>query len=500
METRVGGRRRVRKRDFTKLNKLISAAFYWTRDARASLAIYLCEQGWTVVECRSEADIAIAIDSRPQDIVVSGHSDMLIYATVHTIWRPISRGKYLVYHLPKVLSYLGVSRLGLTVLGIVCKNDYTPNLTRMGLSTNIKILKSLEEGKAAGAEPVAVANVETMVKRYLTHPEVVRRNPVATHLDAAVRVFAGRQFKILVAATPSRPSDHANSTNCSTQKPSDLPALLERLCVLRQRLDENKKSLVADQLKQRMGVYNRYATVDRPPDQRPPIHSSGRRYKRRQRYAIKTRSQVVKHEPPEAMKQYQWKPWKSSAVTSSKPKPPPRLPSAEGMDKKDLVNAMARDHPLRTLDIGTINANATRGLSREFGPEGSSVYLPRIKIALRDIAQQSSQVKRVCQRAIGLYLERLALSINESVVPEVPAVPVVMDVVETVEPVQSLQQQPLPLQEHLSKLDAEDRLILDKLCPKFTVKDIADDSNINDGTTEDLTKLDDCEHNKNESL
>jgi hypothetical protein len=175
------------------------------------------------------------------------------------------------------------------------------------------------------------------------------------------------------------------------------------------------------------------------------------------------------------------------------------------MDKKDLVNAMGRDHPMRTLDIGTINANAIRGLSREFGPEGSSVYLPRVKIALRDIAHQSSQVKRVCQRAIGLYLERLALSINEPVVPEVSAVPVVMDVVETVESVQPLQQQPLPLQEQLSKLDPEDRLILDKLCPKFTVKDIADGSNINDGTREDLTKPDDSEHdeildNKNEPL
>ncbi|KAF9536026.1 hypothetical protein EC957_000816, partial [Mortierella hygrophila] len=223
--------------------------------------------------------------------------------------------------------------------------------------------------------------------------------------------------------------------------------------------------LVADQLVQQTDVFNRYATVDRPPDQRPPPHSSGRRYKHRQRYAIKTRSQVVKHEPPEAMKQNQWKPYKSapdsplepqSAVSSSKPKSPKRLPSAEGMDKKDLVNAMARDHPMRTLDIGTVNANATRGLNREFGPEGSSVYLPRVKIALRDIAHQSSHVKRVCQRAIGCYLERLALSINESVVPAVPAVPVVpalpmvMDVVGTIESVQPLQQQPLqqqPLQQ-----------------------------------------------------
>ena len=275
-------------------------------------------------------------------------------------------------------------------------------------------------------------------------------------------------------------------------------------------------SLPSGQLERRTDVLNRYATVDRPPDQRPPPHSSGRKYKHRQRYAIKTRSQTLKHEPPEAMKQHQWKPWKSfpdsplepqAAIYPSIPKPPPRLPSAEGMDKKDMVNALARDHPMRTLDIGTINANATRGLSKEFGPELSSNYLPRVKIALRDVVRQSSQVKRICQRAIGLYLERLARSINEQVVPVVPVVVDVADTVESVQPLQPQppQQQPLPLQQQLSKLDVADRLILDKLCPKFTVKDIADSSNINDGTTEDLTKPDDSEHDetmddKNESL
>lgn len=145
METRIGGRRRVKKHNFTKLNKLLRASFYLSQDARVSLAGYLRERGWTVVECRSEADITIAIECQPQDIVVSRDSDMLIYAAVHTIWRPISRGKYLVYHLPEVLSHLGVSRLALTVLGIICKNDYTSNLPQLGLTTNVKILKSLEE-------------------------------------------------------------------------------------------------------------------------------------------------------------------------------------------------------------------------------------------------------------------------------------------------------------------------------------------------------------------
>ncbi|KAF8923405.1 hypothetical protein BGZ47_004781, partial [Haplosporangium gracile] len=69
-------------------------------------------------------------------------------------------------------------------------------------------------------------------------------------------------------------------------------------------------SFVGDQAEERLHVFNRYCTVDRPPERRPPPHDSGRQYKHRHRYAIKTRSQLKRHDPPETMMQYQLKPWK----------------------------------------------------------------------------------------------------------------------------------------------------------------------------------------------
>ena len=95
--------------------------------------------------------------------------------------------------------------------------------------------------EAAGAKLTTVATVNAMIKQYLAHPEVVRKNPTAIHFEAAVRVFAGRKCKVLAAAAPSQPSDHASSTQCANQESFDLAALLERLGILRQRLNENKK-------------------------------------------------------------------------------------------------------------------------------------------------------------------------------------------------------------------------------------------------------------------
>jgi hypothetical protein len=148
MEVRVGGRRRVRKRDFNNLFKNIRDAFYWSHESRNSLAEYLRNNGWRAFICLSEADTAIAFECQPNDIVVSGDSDMLIYDTVETVWRPLSNGRFLVYKLEEVLSHLELSRAKLTTLGIVSKNDYTSNLAQLGVITNHKIVKSLEKTEA----------------------------------------------------------------------------------------------------------------------------------------------------------------------------------------------------------------------------------------------------------------------------------------------------------------------------------------------------------------
>ncbi|KAF9079164.1 hypothetical protein BGX23_004873, partial [Mortierella sp. AD031] len=279
------------------------AEFYWSQESRSSLAHYLTNNGWNVVVCPSEADIAIAADCQPKDIVVSGDSDMLIYDTVETVWRPLSRGRFLVYELAAVMDHLSISRAKLTTLGIVSKNDYSSNLTRLGISTNYKIVKSLDKTET---------DVQKLIQQYLVHPNVVCKNPSAMHFQPATKVFVHRMFSTPDSTMAPQTLGQESTSKDGAQQCRTLGDIFERLEALRLQLRESKKSTNdAGQAEEPRDVFNRYDTVDHPPGCRSRSHGSGRPYKYRQRYAIKTRSQLKKHDPPETMKQHQLKPWKS---------------------------------------------------------------------------------------------------------------------------------------------------------------------------------------------
>jgi hypothetical protein len=143
LQDRVNQKLRVRKQQFVTIKTLLRKAFYWSPDARRGLAQYLRSKGWTVIECATEADLKIASDCKAGDIVISSDSDMLMYKNVTTIWRPISRQRFLVYRIPDILATLGVSRTQFTVLGLVSHNDYNRNIYGLGCSTNFSIIKEL---------------------------------------------------------------------------------------------------------------------------------------------------------------------------------------------------------------------------------------------------------------------------------------------------------------------------------------------------------------------
>jgi hypothetical protein len=114
-------------------------------------------------------------------------------------------------------------------------------------------------------------------------------------------------------------------------------------------------------------IPNRFRIVDRPPEKRPPPHKSGRRYKHRPRYAIKTRSRKLEHEPPEGFKKYKLKPWKqretppddntaTSATSKKSQKPYNPRPVTNLIKKQDHISAMDFDHPIRVLNLGTAQA------------------------------------------------------------------------------------------------------------------------------------------------
>lgn len=64
---------------------------------------------WVVKVCTTEADIGIAQDAQPGDIIISTNSDMLGYASIITLWQPVSQNLILVYSLPDLLATIGLS-------------------------------------------------------------------------------------------------------------------------------------------------------------------------------------------------------------------------------------------------------------------------------------------------------------------------------------------------------------------------------------------------------
>ncbi|KAH7053611.1 hypothetical protein BKA57DRAFT_502069 [Linnemannia elongata] len=102
----------------------LGSAFYWSLASRQHFTEYMRGLGWTVILCNTEADISIAQDSQPGDIVISSDSDMMAYASVQTLWRPVSHDLLLVCSMPDVLKTIEFTRNQLTALAIVSRNDY----------------------------------------------------------------------------------------------------------------------------------------------------------------------------------------------------------------------------------------------------------------------------------------------------------------------------------------------------------------------------------------
>ncbi|KAG0030690.1 hypothetical protein BGZ83_004681, partial [Gryganskiella cystojenkinii] len=133
-----------RKSHFVDVKKSLSSTFYWSSEDRQALIRHLQQTGWTVRVCETEADVAIAQDSKPDNIVISADSDMLGYASVTTLWRPVGKHLVLAYKISDICKVLGLTRQQLTALAVVSSNDYNRNIFSLGPATNYAIIKGID--------------------------------------------------------------------------------------------------------------------------------------------------------------------------------------------------------------------------------------------------------------------------------------------------------------------------------------------------------------------
>ncbi|KAK3833856.1 MAG: hypothetical protein JOS17DRAFT_789217 [Linnemannia elongata] len=341
-EVRVNNGQRIRKQHFIGIKKQLSKAFRWDNDDRISLIDYLRDHQWTVKLSPYEADVHIAEDCTPGDIVISGDSDLIVHPTVTTVWRPISGGRFLEYIVDEVLAALGVSRSQLVVLGVVSHNDYNKNIYGLGCATNFKIIKDL---------PKAEGDIAKLVGAYLTDSRVVIKNTSNLDFANSIRVFVQR----LQEGAKALPVPVAHSGN----------KLRMRFEEVKEKYEERKSSEVAARLAKKSTLvdhprrhkrsqrYNRYRTIDQP----PPTDNSNRTNK-------------ITHAPPAAMTLYKWKAWKSSPETPDDTLTTPDAKVKELKPRKyvppknklELLRSLSKEHPFVSLDVGTLRANVRLAL------------------------------------------------------------------------------------------------------------------------------------------
>ncbi|KAG0033890.1 hypothetical protein BGZ83_004246, partial [Gryganskiella cystojenkinii] len=122
----------ISKTRFRKAFEKLSASFNLPIEIKKDLVQYLVDRGFKAKLCRFEADPEIAAECNPQDIVVTKDSDLFGYATVCSILKPISRGRYLMYNLQNVMRAMELNRTQLTLFAIVSTNDYDKSVPGLG--------------------------------------------------------------------------------------------------------------------------------------------------------------------------------------------------------------------------------------------------------------------------------------------------------------------------------------------------------------------------------
>ncbi|KAF9427222.1 hypothetical protein BGZ76_002425 [Entomortierella beljakovae] len=129
-----------------------------------------------------QADAQIARDSNATVIIISKDSDMLEYGNISTIWRPIARGRFVIYDVDEDCDHLALpSHHHLTALGIVSKNDYNWNIRGLGSASNFFIDQKYSIGHGF--------TVKEIVQAYLKDPRVVLRNKENIDFYVPLQVF-----------------------------------------------------------------------------------------------------------------------------------------------------------------------------------------------------------------------------------------------------------------------------------------------------------------------
>ncbi|KAF9335429.1 hypothetical protein BG006_000067 [Podila minutissima] len=336
------------KQHFTNVKTNLATTFYWTLTMHKAFIHYMQEASWKVQMCETEADLAIAQDCEPDDIVISADSDMLVYSTISTLWHPVSRSIFLVYELEDVRHTLSFTKAQLTALAVISKNDYGKNIYSLGPTTNYSIIKSIQ-GKGT----------RDTIAEYLCNPQVMSKNKEAKTFELAIHVFVDMK------QTPV-------TSDLSVVGPSTYDALLQA----RIKSSISTPHSLAFNTRQ-------LRDMKRPPPEKMKLYKF-KPYKER----MDTTEDVTNNES-----------------TKSKAKAKPMLKTLEASSapsrKLSIMHLMAYQHPTSSLGVGTLWANTGCAVQND------SILQGQVVQCVQDAVCDATSTKCKGQCVIGCFIEHI---------------------------------------------------------------------------------------------
>ncbi|KAG0250171.1 hypothetical protein DFQ27_009525, partial [Actinomortierella ambigua] len=149
-------------------NIALAKSYRMTNAQRVQLAQFLngLNVGWVAFQAPCEADTAIARRCARADVVVSTDSDLLGYANVTQLVRPMRGETYGIYVMADIIAALGLpSFCHWQALCTVSKTDYSENIAGLGHVRNLETIKNLTG-----------TTTSRVVQQYLALPFVSQKN------------------------------------------------------------------------------------------------------------------------------------------------------------------------------------------------------------------------------------------------------------------------------------------------------------------------------------
>ncbi|KAG0259713.1 hypothetical protein BGZ95_004607, partial [Linnemannia exigua] len=387
LKDRVDNGKAPTSQQFKDVTKALHGAFKWSLQDRIDFVAFLHQKQLQASLCNTEADVAIAVEL----------------------------AKVLEYRRSHILTKVTLTCEKLTALCCVSQNDYNSNVKSLGVASNYKIIQSLQDS-------VFVDKLQERVDNVSITPD-----------------------SFLLSATPE-----STSTSSSASSRPSLPlsfgilrqqnqAVIEKNNLFKQQEGQraSEKRATPNNCKpNRQGKgreYRRHRTIDNPAHQ-PEVS----RQVHRPRYSLKARPAPQQHEPPDVCKQYQWKPYtaaqearhqqsideakkretekkrrqESRQLQQEKDLAKKQLPRIDKMNKMQLLNAMAWEHLLVALPVGTVSSNSKRAAAEAVGnvdqpnpSEQPKLLVQEVTCCILDIVEQVRTTKRHTQEFLGSFIE-----------------------------------------------------------------------------------------------